>query len=201
MEDQAIFREMVAELIRSEGREVVGQYATVSDARAALALRPDLVIVDLMLPDDSGLAFIEALSRESPASRSLVVTAQERAGAVLEAFRLGAHGIVTKNTSLAELREGIRRVLEGGTYYCARASEVLRESVGAPPDSELTSRERQVASLVALGRSSKEIAEQLGLATKTVMNHRMRIHRKLGLGDVAGLTRYAVSQGWVPEDV
>ena len=204
VEDQTVFREMLAELLRLDAAyEVVGVFAAARQALAALdRCRPELALVDLVLPDLSGLELVRELRGRVPALRILVVTAQERPELLQELAAIGAHGIVTKGAPLSELREAVRRVAAGRSYHCPASRAALRpqQRGGAAPRPRLSAREQQIVRLVALGRSSKEIAAALAIAPKTVANHRHRIGRKLAIGDVAGLTRYALAQGWIVED-
>jgi DNA-binding NarL/FixJ family response regulator len=204
VEDQTIFRELLAEVLGAEGGyEIRGQY---SEGRAALeamrTLMPDLVILDAVLPDLGGLDVLAAMLERQPSVRVLMVTAHERPALVQEAVRIGAKGFVTKGTPLRELREGIRRVAGRGTYFCSITSAILAKNLRAPPqDAELSPRQRQIVQLVARGRSSKEIAGELSISTKTVDNHRLQIRQRLNLHDVASITRYAIQQGLVEPKV
>jgi two-component system nitrate/nitrite response regulator NarL len=201
VEDQTVFRQMLAELLIMDQFEVVAELAEGKNALATVEqLKPDLVIVDLMLPDVSGTSLIEALRDTHPETKLLVVTAQKRPQVVLEVFRLNVDGIVTKVASLDELREAAKRVCAGKKFYCDKTSELLRESAQRPSVS-LSPREEQIVRLVAKGMSSKEIASALNISPKTVSNHRLRISQKLDINDIAGLTRYAISRGWVADDV
>lgn len=203
VEDQTVFREMLVELLRLDPAfDVVAAYGRGEDALGALARdRPDLLIVDLVLPDMHGLDVLRRARAVVAGLRVLVVTALQKPAVVLDAFRAQADGIVTKGASLRELQEAVRRVAAGGVYYCGTTSAVLRRSRnGGASDEPLSEREQQIVRLVALGRSSKEIASELAISPKTVANHRLRIGRKLGFGDVAGLTRYAINRGWVADD-
>jgi len=204
VEDQTVFREMLAELLRLDGAyEVVGVFGAARQALAALdQCRPGLALIDLVLPDLSGLELVRELRARLPALRILVVTAQERPELMRELTAIGAHGIVTKGTPLSELREAVRRVAAGRSYHCPASRAALRPQQGGAlaPRPRLSAREQQIVRLVALGQSSKEIAAALEISPKTVANHRHRIARKLEVGDVAGLTRYALAQGWIVED-
>lgn len=204
IEDQTIFRELLAEVLGAEGGyEILGQF---SEGRAALAgsagLLPDVVILDAVLPDMSGLEVLTGLRAALPLVSVLMVTAHERPALVQEAVRLGAKGFVTKGTPLRELREGIRRVASRGTYFCSITSAILAQNVMSPPPAiELSPRQRQIVALVARGLSSKEIAGELSISTKTVDNHRLQIRERLKLHDVASITRYAIQQGLIEPKV
>jgi DNA-binding NarL/FixJ family response regulator len=204
VEDQTIFRELLAEVLGAEGRyEILGQF---SEGRLALAgclsLLPDVVILDAVLPDMSGLDVLAALRVAQPSLPVLMVTAHERPVLVQDAVRLGARGFVTKGTPLRELREGVGRVAGGGTYFCSITSAILAQNVQSPPsEAELSPRQRQIVQLVARGLSSKEIASELSISTKTVDNHRLQIRERLKLHDIASITRYAIEQGLVEPKV
>jgi DNA-binding NarL/FixJ family response regulator len=131
-----------------------------------------------------------------------MVTAHERPALVQDAVRLGARGFVTKGTPLRELREGIRRVAEHGTYFCSVTSAILAKNLKSPPpEAELSPRQRQIVQLVARGLSSKEIAGELSISVKTVANHRLQIRERLELHDIASITRYAIERGLVEPKV
>jgi DNA-binding NarL/FixJ family response regulator len=204
VEDQTIFRELLAEVLSAEGRYVIlGQF---SHGRSAIdacqTLLPDLVILDALLPDLNGLDVLSALRQLRPGLSVLMVTGHERPALVQEAVRLGARGFVTKGTPLRELREGIRRVAERGTYFCSVTSAILAQNMKTPPeDAELSPRQRQIVQLVARGLSSKEIASELSISAKTVSNHRLQIRERLRLNDVASITRYAIERGLVEPKV
>jgi DNA-binding NarL/FixJ family response regulator len=204
VEDQTIFRELLAEVLAASdgprsGYDVVGQFSRGQEALLAYPrLLPELVILDAVLPDMNGLDVLAQLQELRRGLPVLMVTAYERPALVQQAIKLGARGFVTKGTPLRELREGIRRVAEQGTYFCSVTSTILAQNVQSPPEEEgLSGRQRQIVALVARGRSSKEIADELQISPKTVANHRLQIMQKLQLRDVASLTRYAIAQGLI----
>lgn len=200
VDDQTVFRELLAELLVADpAYEVVGQFGTGEEAIAALPrLAPDLLVLDAVLPDRSGIDVLRVLRDRLRRTAVLLVTAHEKASLVREAVEAGVRGIVTKGTPLRELREAMARVAAGGTYFCASTSALLRESLQTPPgDRRLSPRERQILQLVARGLSSKQIASELGVGEKTVSNHRTHIRSKLGLRDVASFTRYAIEHGLI----
>lgn len=204
VEDQTIFRELLAEVLAAEGGyNVVGQFSEGNPAVDAYQrLLPGLVILDAVLPDVSGLDVLSKLQELRRGLPVLMVTAYERPALVQQAVRLGAKGFVTKSTPLRELREGIRRVAEQGTYFCSVTSSILASNLQSPPDEGgLSTRQRQIVALVARGLSSKEIADELQISPKTVSNHRLQIREKLQLHDIASLTRYAIAQGLIEPKV
>jgi DNA-binding NarL/FixJ family response regulator len=199
VEDQTTLRELLVELLEGSCGYQVEACATGREARELLATRRfDLVLLDLVLPDAHGLELLRELRGLSSRARALVLTAHARPSIVKEAMATGAHAVITKGAPLRELREAIERVAAGGIYYCSETSRLLREAVTTPErDEQLTTRQLQILRAVASGLSSKEIASELSLSEKTVANHRARIMERLGVHDVAGLTRYAVSLGLV----
>lgn len=204
VEDQTIFRELLAEMLAADGGvEVVAQLA---EGRSVLEVcrerAVDMVILDAVLPDVSGLDVLKRLLQWRERLKVLVVTAHARPALVHRATELGARGCVSKETPLDELRLGIRHVLAGGTFYCSTTSALLAEAVKSDGRREqLTPRQRQVVQYVAQGWSSREIAGLLGISVRTVENHRLQIRESLGVNDVAGLTRYAIEQGLIEPKV
>lgn len=204
VEDQTIFRELLAEVLAAEGGySILGQF---SEGQAAIEacprLNPDVVILDAVLPDINGLDVLARLLAARPGLSVMLVTAHERPALVQDAVRLGAKGFVTKGTPLKELREGIRRVAERGTYFCSVTSAILAKNLKSPPaEAELSPRQRQIVQLVARGLSSKEIADELSISVKTVANHRLQIRERLNLHDIASITRYAIERGLVEPKV
>jgi len=203
VEDQTTLRELLSELLsgmRSGGTagEVV-TCATGAEARELLAESAfDLVLLDLVLPDAHGLELLGVIACLPRRPRVIVLTAHARASVVRDAMAGGAHAVITKGAPLRELREGIERVMAGGQFYCSETSRLLREAVTAPERTDqLTVRQREILRAVASGMSSKEIASALSLSEKTVANHRARIMDRLGVRDVAGLTRHAMALGLV----
>ena len=202
VDDQTIFREMVAELLTDPRHEIVGQFSTGQEALEAIPdLAVDLIVLDVVLPDMSGLEVLRRLGAPLRRTQVLLLTGSERADVVQQAVRLGVDGIVMKGMPLSELREAIRRIETGGTFFCASSQTLLRQVAQKPVAEALTPRERQVVQLVAQGLSSKEIATRLGLSAKTVANHRLSIMTKLGIHNVAAVTRYAIEHGLINPDM
>jgi DNA-binding NarL/FixJ family response regulator len=197
IEDQTTLRELLQELLADHFGFVVAASANGAGGLAELAQHKyELVLLDLVLPDMHGLDVLEQVSGTGP--RVVVLTAQARPAAVRDAMERGAHAVVTKGAPLRELREAIERVCQGGVYFSSETSQLLREAAFQPErDEQLTVRQREILRAVASGLSSKEIAVQLAISEKTVSNHRARIMERVGVHDVAGLTRYAISLGLV----
>jgi DNA-binding NarL/FixJ family response regulator len=199
VEDQTIFRDVIVEWLGARGGfEVVAAHANAADAARTLEARPiDVLLLDVGLPDEDGLAFLSRLAEDNPRF-VVLVTAHEEPWVLKAAMASRAHAIVMKGAPLADLGIAIDRVLAGETFYCRRTAELLRRSAARPsPLDALTAREREILVLVARGATSRRIADALGIREKTVQNHRANLMEKLDIRDVASLTRFAVANGLV----
>lgn len=198
IEDQTTLRELLETLLESIQYRVESA-GNGAEARALFTgERFDLVLLDMVLPDAHGLDLLSEIRATPRPPRIIVLTGHSRPAIVKEAIGRGVHGVVTKSAPLRELREAIDRVAAGGVFYCSETSLLLRKAAVSPErDDRLTARQREVVRLVASGMSTKEIASRLDLSEKTVTNHRTRIMERLGVRDVAGLTRYAIANGLV----
>jgi DNA-binding NarL/FixJ family response regulator len=202
-DDHTIVRTGIRHVLESEpGFEVVGEAASAAEAlERTAALRPDVVVLDISMPGDSGLRVAQELRRSAPETRVLILSMHDNTEYALESVRAGAHGYLLKDTAATELRGAIRAVRAGESYFsppiASRLSAVLRG--GERPDdnqlTQLTTRERQVLIGIAEGRTNREIAHELGISHRTVETHRESLMRKLGIRTVAGLTRAALEAG------
>ncbi len=204
-DDHAIVRTGIRHVLESEpGFAVVGEAATGAEAiELAATLQPDVVVLDISMPGDSGLRVAGELRRRAPDTRVLILSMHDNTEYVLESVRAGAHGYLLKDTAATELRGAIRAVRQGESYFsppiARRLSAVLRGAADATHDQlgQLTLRERQVLVGVAEGRTNREIALALGISHRTVETHRESLMRKLGIRTVAGLTRVALEAGLI----
>jgi DNA-binding NarL/FixJ family response regulator len=178
--------------------EIVGEAGTVSDAvRGIQALLPDVVLLDVHLPDGGGRAVLEAITPVHPQIRFLALSVSDAAEDVIAVIRGGAHGYVTKAISSQDLFEAISRVHAGDAYFSPRlAGFVLAafhgEAKGLDPDlDQLTKRERDVLRLVAAGYTYKEAGSRLSISARTVETHAAAVMRKLRLSNRRELTRWA----------
>jgi DNA-binding NarL/FixJ family response regulator len=193
VDDHASLREMLRLILKMEGGyEIVGEAA---GGLGALKLcrekRPSVVIVDLTLPELSGTQLIRLLLREAWEPRVLVYSGTLDRHLMQEALAEGPHGFVRKEDSLAELRVALRSVAAGARHISPWAAKLL-SSKEHDSLSRLTPQERVVLQMVAEGLQTKEIADALGSSAKTVDHHRQNLRDKLGLHDVASLTRFAI---------
>jgi two-component system, NarL family, response regulator NreC len=202
-EDHTIVRQGLRALLQdAPDLEVVGEAA---DGRAAVAeavrLAPDLVIMDLSMPNLNGVEATRQICAQVPAARVLVLSMHAGEEYVRPAIRAGAHGYLVKGSGLADLLAAARAVARGQAFFSPAAAAVLLQEARAPtagePGAELSGREREVLQLLAEGHSSREIGAILFISPKTVEGHRARIMAKLGIHDVPGLVRYAVRTGLV----
>jgi two-component system response regulator NreC len=180
--------------------EVVAEAA---DARGAVfevrAHKPDVVLLDVVMPGRSGIEAIPDLLKESPETRVLVLSMQDDPAYVREAFGAGAKGYVLKEAVDAEVVGAIREVAEGRQYVHpalgARLIAAEAEERSRAEEDPLSDREREVLRLLALGHTNQEIAEALFLSVRTVETHRAHIMQKLRISTRAELVRYALSEG------
>lgn len=200
VDDHPLVREsMVARLMAMGAREVI-EAASISEARArAHSSGPrDLCVLDVGLPDGSGLDLLTELRAQGWA-RLVVLSAADDPYSVRAAFVAGAQGYLLKSASPLVVADGVRRVLDGGVYADPSVASLLAAGLrgGPSPDglSDLSGREVEVLRLVADGRSNKEIGETLGLSALTVKSHLARIARKLGTGDRAEMVALAMRAG------
>jgi DNA-binding NarL/FixJ family response regulator len=184
--------------------EMIDGVRVVEEARSGVELlekverlQPDLVVTDISMRDMDGLAALQVLAARAVMPRVLVVSMHDSPDLIRRAVQLGARGYIMKESSPLELEHAVLSVMQGHTYFSAPVSRRLAEAVERSPEELLTVRQLEILKLIASGFGSKEIGFQLGLSSKTVDVHRARLMERLGLGDVASLTLYAVRNGLV----
>ncbi|MCL2780313.1 MAG: response regulator transcription factor [Actinomycetia bacterium] len=182
---------------------IVGEAGTVADAITGIrAARPDVVLLDVHLPDGGGQAVVTALAQELPATKFLALSVSDAAEDVIAVIRSGARGYVTKTISAAELTAAVRRVAAGDAVFSPRLAgfvlDAFRDAPVLPsvdPElDQLTPREREVLRLLARGYAYKEIASKLFISIKTVETHASNVLRKLQLSNRYQLTRWAAER-------
>lgn len=205
-DDHAIVRTGIRHVLENEpGFTVVAEASTGTEAlELAARLQPDVAVLDISMPGESGLKVAAELRTKSPDTHVLILSMHDNTEYVLEAVRAGAHGYLLKDTAATELCAAIRAVRRGESYFsppiAGRLSAVVRGDAEPTPVGalgQLTARERQVLVGIAQGHTNREIAQQLGISHRTVETHRESLMRKLEVRTVAGLTRLALEAGLV----
>jgi two-component system, NarL family, response regulator NreC len=201
VDDHAVFRAGLKLLIDAEDDlEAVGEAGTARDAIfPARALEPDVVLLDIVMPDQSGLDAMPTLLHERPEMKVLILSMQDDPQYIRQAFAAGASGYVLKEAADTEVVAAIREVAGGSSYVhpAVGAKLVAAETAEARRAQEdpLSDREREVLRLLALGHTNQEIAAQLYISVRTAETHRAHIMQKLRLSSRAELVRYALEQG------
>ncbi|GAB3038150.1 response regulator transcription factor [Oleiagrimonas citrea] len=201
VDDHAIVREGFKSLIEIEpDLEVTAECCNADEAVEAVSrAAPDLIALDLSLPDASGLPLVEHLLSIAPKTRVVILSMHDSEPYVSEALRRGASGYVTKGAAPEELVAGLRAVMQGKQYISSdvarRRSTQSREE--ADPLVRLTAREREVFLLLAEGKTPKQAAAALGIGQKTVYIHRASLMSKLGAGSELDLYRLAIERGYL----
>jgi two-component system response regulator NreC len=200
-DDHAIMRGGLRRLLEGEANcEVVAEAGTVDDTvRFVGAHKPDILVLDLNMPDEPSLPAIPRIREASPETRIVVLTMQIEPAFAREALRAGASAYVLKEAADEELVAAIRAAVDGRSYlnpeFAARVASAPPLESGPPDD--LTEREAEVLTLIALGHTNSEIAERLYLSIRTVETHRAHIQQKLRLTKRSDLVRYALEKGLV----
>jgi DNA-binding NarL/FixJ family response regulator len=206
-DDHEVLREGARALIeREEGWKVCGM---AGDGRAAVALvkelKPDVVILDMTMPELSGLEALRQIKRASPQTEVLVFSATAAEDVVSQVFDAGAKSYIRKADASRHLVAAITSLAIHKPFFTPEIADILfakfrsvdpnRKS--AVPNGKLTAREREIARLVAEGKSNKETATMLGISVRTTETHRAALMRKLGLDSLADLVRYAIRNQFV----
>ena len=196
VDDHAVVRRGLRELLAETGAVSVGEAATAVEAMERIGEPWDLVILDLNLPGRGGLDLLVEVKRECPALPVLVLTVYSEDQYAIRALRLGAAGYLTKESAPEQLLEAVTKVIGGGRYVSPSLAEKLVVSLhpghdGAPHEA-LSNREYQVFRLLASGKTVGQVAEELNLSAKTISTYRGRILEKMEMRSNADLTHYAV---------
>jgi len=200
-DDHEVVRHGVQNLLNSDPELEV--CASVGTGRAAVAkaakLKPDVVVLDLSMPDLNGMDATRQILRDAPDTKVLIFSMHETERLVQEVFHAGAKAYVLKSDASEKLVTAVKSVHRGSHFFSSKVSEVIFErflrSVKEDPveeSSRLTGREREIVQLLSEGKSNKEVGAELSISVKTVETHRATIMRKLGLQSFSELVRYAI---------
>jgi DNA-binding NarL/FixJ family response regulator len=213
VDDHPLFREGIKSIITRNLRyDVVGEAGTaVEGTQRAKELQPDLILIDLSLPDQSGIALIREIKRSFPKIYMMVVSMHAKIDYIVKAFQSGATGYLVKESASEMLMLGIDMVLKGDYYMDPSVSHQVVKKLAAVPQKNagmnttgydaLTLREQEILVMLAEGMSSKQIAEKLFISPKTAENHRSTIMRKLNLHSAIDIARYAAKIGLIDIDL
>jgi DNA-binding NarL/FixJ family response regulator len=202
-DDHDVMREGTRAVIeRQPGWEVCGTAATGREAVAhALRLAPDIVIMDMSMPDLNGLDAAVQIKRRLPLTEILMFTAHETDDLIREVFEIGVKSFIFKSEAHTYLVDAIKSLSQHKPFFTNKVSEILFADIlnrttkgpnGNQPGQRLSAREREIVQLLAEGKSNKEVADALGISVRTAETHRASILRKLSLDSIASLVRYAI---------
>ncbi len=213
IDDHPLFREGLKTIIDRQDRfTVVGEAGNGRKGlQMAKKLKPDLVIVDISLPDQSGIQLTRDMRSLLPATRILIVSMHSKIDYIAEAFQAGATGYVVKESASERLVQGLDSIARGDYFLDSSVSHTVVENLMKSPLKEakitdadygtLTPREQEVMRLLAEGLSCKEVAKKLFISHKTVENHRANIMNKLDIHSTIELIRYAAKLGLIDVDL
>jgi two-component system, NarL family, invasion response regulator UvrY len=203
VDDHAVVREGLKRIVsESGGMTVSGEAADGHEAMRVIRSQPcDVVLLDITMPNKSGLDVLKELHAESPRLPVLVLSMHPEDQYAVRVLRAGAAGYVTKESAPAKLVQAIRKVVRGGKYVSPALAERLVFDLGTDTDKAphelLSDREYQVLCMIASGKTVTQIADDLALSVKTVSTYRVRILEKLKMKNNAEMTRYAIKEGLV----
>ena len=206
-DDCTMFRKGLSALLASaEGIEVVGEAVSGRETVAAVRhLRPDVVVMEIHLPNLYGIEAIREIKKQHPLVKVLILTAQEKNRYISRALEAGASGYILKEASLDELLMAIRSIHRGGVYlYPPIAAKLVQEYLAHKAEDEtaddlqcLTAREREILCLIAEGNTNREIARMLGISVNTIRVHRSSLMKKIECHDRTEIVKYAIRKGLI----
>ncbi len=200
-DDHSLVRQGLRALLERQGFQVASEASDGQEAvRLAAKVQPEVAILDISMPVLNGLDAARELLKSSPKTKVVLLTQHDEDHYVTEALRAGAKGYVLKSQAADDLVHAIKEVCSGAVYLSPSISRAVvdaylsRTYVSTDP---LSARERQVLQLVGEGKSTKDVAAQLGISVKTAESHRARLMRKLDIHETASLVRYAIRRGLI----
>lgn len=196
-DDHPLIREGFKSLLMKSDRfEIVGIAENGKElVEKAAELKPDIILSDINMPVLNGMAAIEQIIRMHSDIKCVILTMHEERAYILQALKIGVHGYILKNIERYDLEKAIISIFEGGKYFSPIVTNILAESIARPEQntvSELTPREIQVLELVAAGHSTKQVADKLGIGTRTVESHRVNMLKKMRVNNTAELVKKAI---------
>lgn len=184
--------------------EIVGEAATGTEAlQMAEALEPDLLLLDINLPDMSGIEALRRLTKQTPGLKVMVLSVHNTREYVIQVAKAGARGYILKDAPPGELLQAIRSIQNGSRYFSPAVASYIIEQIMPSSDEDrlpLSEREREVLVMIAQGKTIKEMADALNITPSSAQTYRARLMEKLRIHTVAGLTRYALQKKIVPFD-
>lgn len=202
VDDHPVVRKgLLSCLASKDNLKIVGEAANGTEAvKQVKEHQPDIVLMDISMPEMDGLAVTETLRKDAPQTKVLILSMQSNRDSVLRIIKAGARGYVLKDAPTDELVGAIETVHSGEAYFSGPVAKIALNQYVADADesrpvAKLSDREREVLALIAEGKSNKEIAMHLGIGVRTTETHRERIMRKLDIHSVAGLTKFAIANG------
>ena len=196
-DDHPLIREGFRSLLEKNERfEIVGIAENGKElVELAETLKPDIILSDINMPVLNGMAAIEQINKMQPDIKCVILTMHEERAYILQALKIGVQGYILKNIERYDLEKAIISIFDGGKYFSPIVTNILAESVARPEQnliSELTPREIQVLELVAEGHSTKQVADKLGIGTRTVESHRVNMLKKMKVSNTAELVKKAI---------
>ena len=203
IEDEVLLRDLLSDLINSNSDlQIIGVNGDGTEGlREALQKKPDILVTDLQLPGLNGVEIVQRVKQDLPETKIMVISGHFNLPRLKRVLMTKAEGIMEKAAGLSEMEKALKIVASGGTYYSPsiiqRMPEMLMVQETDLTVEALTSREREILQLIAEGNTTKEIATRLGISARTADVHRTHIMQKLGVHNVAGLTRMAIAFGLI----
>jgi DNA-binding NarL/FixJ family response regulator len=196
-DDHPLIREGFKSLLnKSEKFEIVGEAENGRELiEIAGRIKPDIILTDVKMPVMNGLDAIEELAKNFPVMKFIVLTMHEEREYIVNALKIGASGYLLKTIEGPELEKAITTIFQGGKYFSPIVTNILAETVKRPETnetSEITPREKEVLDLVSQGKSTKQIADQLGISIRTVESHRINMLKKMKVSNTAELIKKAL---------
>ena len=204
-DDHKVLRDGLCMLLESSGDiAVVGATGNGRDAlRQAIQLKPDVVVMDIAMPELNGIDATQQIHERCPATRVVILSVYSTAEHIFRALRAGARGYLIKDSAGDEVLEAVKAIHSGRHYFSQIIGEIMVQDYlqhrlntqAKSPLESLSSREREVLQLLVEGKSNPEIADNLHLSVKSVETYRSRLMQKLGIGDIPGLVKFAIQHG------